>query len=240
MYTLFVLFQATKTKLMKHLFISVCILSTSLVACTSNEKKSDDTIVATDTSVRTSSDTGSVSDATSTSAPVDSATMMKNWQAYATPGKPHEMMAKWNGTWKGKILMWMAPGAPPDSSTAIAVNKMIYGGRYQQSSHSGNMMGMKFEGQSILGYDNSKKIFQSTWMDNMGTGIMMMEGPWDEATKTLTMTGKMVDPSQANGKEITMRHVMRVVDDNHHVFEMYCNGPDGKEYKTMELSMARN
>ncbi len=225
---------------MKHLFISACIVSASIMGCTNNEKKSDDATVNSDTTVRTSSDTGAMSTATEANVPVDSATMMKNWQAYATPGQPHEMMAKWNGTWKGKMLMWMAPGAPPDSSMATAINKMMYGGRYQQSTHLGDMMGMKFEGQSIMGYDNAKKIFQSTWMDNMGTGIMMMEGPWDEASKTLTMTGKMVDASRSDGKEITMRHVMRVVDDNHHVYEMYCNGPDGKEFKTMEISMARN
>jgi len=234
-------FKPPKPKQMKQLFISACFISAMVMSCTSNEKKSEDSMVSTDTSVRVGSDTSAMSSSNDVmSAPPDSATMMKNWQDYATPGQPHAMMAKWNGTWKGKMLMWMAPGAPPDSSMATAINKMLYGGRYQQSTHLGDMMGMKFEGQSIMGYDNSKKLFQSTWMDNMGTGIMMMEGPWDEASKTLTMTGKMVDPSMGNGKEITMRHVMRVVDDNHHVYEMYYNGPDGKEFKTMELAMARN
>lgn len=227
---------------MKQTLITAFLISATIIGCTSNEKKSDDTTtINSDTSVRTSSDTGAMASTNDGAyTPVDDSTMMKNWAAYATPGEPHAMMAKWNGTWKGKMLMWMKPGAPPDSSTATAINKMIYGGRYQQSTHLGDMMGMKFEGQSIMGYDNAKKVFQSTWMDNMGTGIMMMEGPWDDASKTLTMTGKMLDPSQGNAKEIVMRQVMRVVDDNHHVYEMYCNGPDGKEFKTMELAMARN
>jgi len=224
---------------MKQFILTACIISAVLISCTSNEKKGDDTTVT------TSSDTSSTASTTSNmdetpAAPVDSATMMKNWQAYSTPSAPHAMMAKWNGTWKGKTIMWHAPGAPGDSSTATAVNKMIYGGRYQQSTHLGDMMGMKFEGQSIMGYDNVKKVFQSTWMDNMGTGIMMMEGPWDEATKTLTMTGKMIDPSSGTPKEITMRNVMKIIDDNNHLFEMYCNGPDGKEFKTMEIKLVRN
>lgn len=226
---------------MKQIFITACIISATIISCTSNEKTDDATTVNSDTSVRASSDTGTMASTNDGAyTPVDNATMMKNWTAYSTPGDMHAMMAKWNGTWKGKMLMWHAPDTPPDSSTATAINKMIYGGRYQQSTHVGDMMGMKFEGQSIMGYDNAKKVFQSTWMDNMGTGIMMMEGPWDDATKTLTMTGKMLDPSQGTAKEIMMRHVMRVVDDNHHVYEMYCNGPDGKEFKTMELAMARN
>ncbi|MEJ7626693.1 MAG: DUF1579 domain-containing protein [Ferruginibacter sp.] len=228
---------------MKNFIITACFLSAAIMGCT-DEKKTDDSTVTTmsDTSVRTSSDTGTATTSgmnETPSAPVDSATMMKNWQAYATPGTQHAMMAKWNGTWTGKMMMWHAPGTPPDSTTAIATNKMIYGGRYQQSTHTGNMMGMKFEGQSIMGYDNAKKVFQSTWMDNMGTGIAMLEGPWDEATKSLTMTGKMVDPSKGDGKEITMRHVMKVIDDNNQVYEMYCPGPDGKEFKNMEIRMVR-
>ncbi len=229
---------------MKQLFITAFVVSATLLSCTTDEKKSDSTteISSSDTSVRTSSDTGTMSSDNNNaamSAPVDSATMMKNWQAYATPGEPHAMMAKWNGTWKGKTMMWHAPGAPADSSNATGINKMIYGGRYQQSTHIGDMMGMKFEGQSIMGYDNIKKVFQSTWIDNMGTGIVMMEGPWDEASKSLTMTGRMVDPGRGDGKEITLRHVMKVIDDNHHVYEMYGPGPDGKEFKTMEIAMAR-
>jgi hypothetical protein len=35
---------------------------------------------------------------------------------------------------------------------------------------------MPFEGISTLGYDNAKKTFFSTWIDNMGTGMMVMEG----------------------------------------------------------------
>ena len=35
---------------------------------------------------------------------------------------------------------------------------------------------MTFKGTGIEGYDNGKKKFVGTWMDNMGTGIMMSEG----------------------------------------------------------------
>jgi hypothetical protein len=32
-----------------------------------------------------------------------------------------------------------------------------------------------------------KKMFSSSWVDNMGTGIMNMEGTWDEATKSIIL-----------------------------------------------------
>lgn len=52
------------------------------------------------------------------------------------------------------------------------------------------MMGMPFEGHGTLAYDNHRKMFVSTWIDNMGSGIMVLEGTYDDASKTLTLMGK--------------------------------------------------
>ena len=46
------------------------------------------------------------------------------------------------------------------------------------------MMGMPFQGMSTMAYDNGKKTFMSTWIDNMGTGILETEGTYDAGTKT--------------------------------------------------------
>ena len=119
------------------------------------------------------------------------------------------------------------------------MNSMILGDRYQMSKHTGSFEGMPFEGVSITAYDNAKKMFVSTWMDNMGTGIMKLSGTWDAATKTLTSTGTQTDPSR-NGKDCTVREVFKVIDDNNHLMEMY--GPDpmtGKEFKAMEVKYTR-
>jgi hypothetical protein len=168
---------------------------------------------------------------------VDSATAAKNWQAYMTPGKEHAMMAKWVGTWTGEVSMWMAADAPPMKSVTTAKNKMVLGGRYQVSEHSGNFNNMPFEGRSMLAYDNHKKVFVSSWIDNMGTGVMTLEGPWDETSKSITLTGKMVDPS--TGSETDAKEVFKIVDDNNQVLEMYVKGSDGKEFKTMEIKYKR-
>ncbi|HVF81781.1 MAG TPA: DUF1579 family protein, partial [Flavisolibacter sp.] len=95
-----------------------------------------------------------------------------------------------------------------------------------------------FKGTSTTGYDNAKKVFFSNWMDNMSTGIMNMEGTWDEAAKAINFKGKMICP--ANGKECEMREVYKIIDDNTQVMEMY--GPDmktGKEYKSMEIKFTK-
>lgn len=162
--------------------------------------------------------------------------MMKAWQDYMTPGDIHKMIAKSDGKWDADVTMWMAPDSAPTKSKSVCENKMILGGRYQQSVHKGTMMGMPFEGISLLGYDNAKKTFISTWIDNMGTGIMQMEGTWDDATKSINFKGKSVDP--ITGKDIDIREVFKLVDDNNQTMEMYCT-TDGKEMKTMEIKLIR-
>lgn len=175
--------------------------------------------------------------ATYTKLAAQSEAEMKAWMEYMTPGDFHKEMAKWDGEWNEDITMWMAPDAPPMKNTASCVNKMILGGRYQSSTHKGSFNGMPFEGLSTTGYDNAKKTFVSTWIDNMGTGIMTMEGKWDEGSKTLHLKGKQVDP--ATGKEMQVRETFKVIDDNTQKMEMFMTPAGGKEYKSMEIVFTR-
>ena len=161
---------------------------------------------------------------------------MKAMMDYATPGNNHKMLAKMEGTWAATVTFWMQPGAAPMTSTATAVNEMILGGRYLQSRNTGTMMGQPFEGMGITGYDNAKKVFIASWIDNFGTGILLMTGKWDDATKAIVFTGTEVDP--ASGKEFSYRQVVRNPDDNTQIMEMYAN-MGGKEFKNMEIKYTR-
>jgi len=161
---------------------------------------------------------------------------MQKWMDYMTPGPMQQMLAKADGSWNEEITMWEAPNSTPQKMTASCENKMILGGRYQSSTSTGSFNNMPFEGHSLVGYDNIKKVFQSTWIDNMGTGITKLEGPYDPATKTVTFSGKMVDPM--GGKEVDMKQTMKFIDDNTQLMEMYII-QDGKEFKNMEIKFTR-
>ncbi len=166
----------------------------------------------------------------------DSATLMKMWMNYMTPGTFHKMLAKDNGAWTEEATFWMTPGAPPTTSSMSSENKMIMGGRYQQSTHKGTVNGMPFEGISTVGYDNAKKVFFSTWIDNMGTGLMYMEGKYNPVMKNITFLGKMVDPM--SGKDKSVREVFTMIDDNTQTITMF-DSDNGKEYKSMEIHFKR-
>jgi hypothetical protein len=136
---------------------------------------------------------------------------MKAMMTYSTPGEIHKMLAKSVGVWTATVTMWMQPGAPPTTSTAQATNEMILGGRYLQSKNTGDFSGMPFEGISILGYDNAKKMFVNSWIDNFGTGMMYLTGKWDPSTQSINLSGSMVDP--VSGKDIPVRQTTKIVDD---------------------------
>ncbi len=161
----------------------------------------------------------------------------KAWMAYMTPGKMHEMLGKSQGLWSEEVTMWMAPEAPPMKSTITGMNKMIMGGRYLQGMSRGSFNNMPFEGISVVGYDNAKNIFVSSWIDNMGTGMMYMEGKWNDATKTIEYKGSQPDPM--TGKETAVRELYKIVDENNQFLEMFMTPAGGKEYKSMEIKFTR-
>jgi len=161
---------------------------------------------------------------------------MQKMMAYMTPGDMHKQLAKAEGSWTQEMKMWMDPNAAPMEMTASCETKMILIGLYHQSISTGSFSGMPFEGHNVVGYDNIKKVFQSTWVDNMGTGIAFFEGPYDASTKTITFTGKMMEPSE--GKQIDVKETTQFVDDNTMLMTMY-KVVDGKDIKTMEIKFTR-
>lgn len=163
----------------------------------------------------------------------DQAEMMKAWENYMKPGEAHKMMAKAEGKWKTTTKYWMAPGGEPQVSEGEAHAEMIFGGRYLQTNYHGKAMGMPFEGFSLEGYDNAKGVYQTIWVDNMGTGITMAEGVYDADAKEYVMHGTYVNPQTKEDVKYTNK--VRIISDDEFVFEMYMHGPDGSEFKTMEM-----
>jgi hypothetical protein len=74
-------------------------------------------------------------------------------------------------------------------------------------------MGQPFHGIGFTGYDNLKKKYVMSWMDNAATGIMYSEGTYDPATKTFTYVGEC--PDVMNGKYARSRTVDKMIDDKH-------------------------
>ncbi|MBU2492444.1 MAG: DUF1579 domain-containing protein [Bacteroidetes bacterium] len=160
----------------------------------------------------------------------------KVWIDYMTPGWAHNMMAKSVGEWKTETSFWQSPGAEPVKSEGSVNNKMILGGRYLHSEHSGNAWGMEMNGISTTAFDNTTEEFLNTWIDNLGTGLAFSKGKYDKENNTVNFLGKMVDPMA--GKEVEFKQVLKFIDDNTQMFEMYLFD-DGKEFKMIEMKSTK-
>jgi hypothetical protein len=163
--------------------------------------------------------------------------VMETWMKYATPGPNHKLLEPVVGSWNVATTWWEAPGAPPSTWKGSSENVWVLGGRFVQQTITAEMMGQPFSGIGYTGYDNFKEKFIFAWMDSMGTMVMISTGSADATGKVMTFTAEIDDV--LTGKKAAVREVVRVIDNNKHVFEMY--GPDksGKEFKTMEIVYTR-
>ena len=162
--------------------------------------------------------------------------MMEAWMKASTPGEAHKKLDGMVGTWDVTVKSWMAPGQPPMESTGTAVNAWILGGRWMEEKFTGTFMGMPFEGRGFTGYDNIKKQYVGTWMDNMSTAVMVSSGKGGSGN-TYEFTSTMDD--MMTGKPQMITEKVTFTDADHHTMEMWGPGPDGKVYKSMEITYSR-
>jgi hypothetical protein len=168
----------------------------------------------------------------------DMAEMMKKMEELAAPGPEHKTLASLAGEWEAEARCYMAgPDSPPTVTKGVNKGSMILGGRFLQEEFDGDMMGKKFHGVGLTGYDKLNKKFISTWIDDMGTGILVSEGTCDASGKVLTLNGKMDDAMTGEkGKEV--RLVTRIISPNKHIFEMH-DVALGEKSKVMEITYVR-
>ncbi len=161
---------------------------------------------------------------------------MAKWKEYSTPGVGHKVMDHLVGNWDYSLRYWSAPNTPPEESTGTNEVKWILGGRFLEMDVNGTSMGQSFEGMGIMGYDNAKKKYVNTWIDNMGTGMMNATGTYNSETNTMTETGTYTDPM--SGQQ-TFKGVTKFADKDSFTYEMYTVTPDGNEFRNMKINYTR-
>ncbi len=176
----------------------------------------------------------------------NAADMMKQMMELSKLNENHKLLSSLDGNWDYSIKFWMNPdpNAKPQESKGTATRKSIMGGRYvmmdvsgkmQMPGEDGKMKDMMFKGMGMEGYDNVKKKFVASWIDNMGTGIEFSEGTYDPATRSFTYTSEM---EPVPGMKTAIREVIKIADNNHMSLEWYEN-QGSQEKKTMEINYTK-
>ncbi len=163
---------------------------------------------------------------------------MEAYMKAGTPGPQHKQLDALAGSWTYTMKMWMDPNQKtPTESSGTGERRWILGGRFLQEDYHGQFFGQPFTGFGITGYDNIQKKFTAMWIDSMTTAIATSLGTADASGNVITFLSEQLDPATA--KPIKGRDVVRIADNNHHSMEMFKVGPDGKEFKVMELQFTR-
>ncbi len=147
----------------------------------------------------------------------------------------HAVFKRQVGTWNVEMKTFFEDPENPQTNKGTATFKLLFGGRYLQQEYQGEFSGLPFEGRGLSGYDKTKKKFVGTWVDNFETGILMLEGTYDEKTKTLTEHGVSHMPT---GKA-AMRNVTKEIDEDTFVFTMFMKPEGAPEARVMEITYRR-
>ena len=167
---------------------------------------------------------------------MDMQEIMEIYKKLGTPGEPHKLLTKLEGSWSTRSKSWSDPGSPPRESTGSCERKLVLNGHYLQEVYSGDMMGMPFTGISLMGYNNHTKKYELTWADSLSTGIFKFEGTASRDGKTITQECQFDDPVRGPA---VWRTVTRIKDDNTTEFDMFLTPRGKKEEKMMEMTYSR-
>jgi hypothetical protein len=175
-------------------------------------------------------------DKSASGASADKQEMMKKVEAAGAPGPGHKALEHFVGNWKAEVKCWMDPGSPPNISQATAKTSWTMSGRFLEENFQGEMMGKPFRGRTLMGYDNTKQVFNSVWVDDMHTSMFTSEGKGDSGNKIITLEGRTTCPATGR-RDIPMKVVLKVISPDKHTFEMF-DGSKGNA-RTMEITYTR-
>lgn len=150
------------------------------------------------------------------------------------PGPEQAVLMATVGTWDAVVITMGPDGKEArDQGTMTTVKR---GEFHTLDTYEGKFMGMDFTGTGINSYCPIRNKYMSTWVDSMAPSPMVLIGDYDKATKTTKMRGECVGMS---GKLEPCRTTIQVQDADHYAFEMFGNGPDGKEMRMIRLEYTR-
>ncbi len=155
-----------------------------------------------------------------------------------TPGVEHQVLQNFEGQWNVAAKSWMMPDAQPETSFGTSEMKWTLDGRFLKNHFTGDWAGESFHGVGYHGYDKIRKHYVSLWLDSMSTGVFSSTGQYDPKTSTIKDEGGY-SCMMTGEKNKWFRSVWKIYNKDKHTYTMYSKTPEGKEFKSMELTYIR-
>ena len=194
-------------------------------------------VVAAGIAIAGSSDHAPLPSGQPDAAEMDTQAMLQDWVKRNQPGEKHKWFERFVGEWETTTRMTMPGMEDMPASKGKAVYTLMLDGRFLALESEGEFMGMSVKGYGLTGYDNFRNMYNMFWIDSTSTRWYTSRGRVTRDGSTLETYGSLDEPSMNEiGKPV--RYVVRIIDDNTHVFEAWEVG--GVEFKVFEITYKRS
>ena len=153
--------------------------------------------------------------------PQDMQAMMEKSKNITQPGKKHEFLNRFVGDWEVQTRFVMnGKKTPPEKGNASFQWMDNMGGRWLSSKISGTMMGRPSHGFMLIGYDNFKKSFVVTTVNNHDTSMLRSEGDLTRDKKALITYGTLNEYLTGEHDKM-VKYIWRFKSENEFVLEVH-------------------
>jgi len=158
------------------------------------------------------------------------------WEA-PTPGERHEPLRYFVGEWDAEMRMSMTKGTPAEEGAFQSSMRMIMNGMYLEENVTSETPMGTFLGRGVIGFDESRQRYVSTWIDTDGSGIGMSEGYWDEEARVFEFTGEF--PDMMTGELKTSRMMLQIDSENEFHLKEWIYEDDGTRWQRFAAEYTR-
>jgi len=164
--------------------------------------------------------------------------VMATAQQYTQPGPHHEFLERFLGTWETETRFTMAgmEKMPPAPGTIEC--SWLIDGRWIQMQGSGTMFGMRLSTFEVMGYDNFKKSYVLSRVQNLDTAMHNAEGDVDPSGNVLLLYGTL-DEYLTGEHDKMVKTIYRFVSNDEILLEVHDLPIGEKNTKVIEMTMKR-
>jgi hypothetical protein len=153
------------------------------------------------------------------------------------PGPGHAALKPLEGTWRVQMSVYIVLGTrdkPAVSNEIICRREWVAGGRYLRDVTEGTLAGAPYYRQGLLGYSNVDQRYEWVTVDGTNANMMIYLGSTGAGPQVpIIMSGVFTDQGwlgeETAGKAVGMRTVIRIENNDRHIFDLYFTPPGGEE-----------
>jgi hypothetical protein len=174
---------------------------------------------------------------------------MPGWMRRGLPGTGHAALKPLVGVWRARLEIYGTLGRHGDEPPIISEDvttrrKWVGDGRVLEDTTEGTVMGMPIWRAGWLAYSNMERRYEWVTIDNINTTMMSYKSASGSGPRLpISLVGAFIDQGVAGeetvGKRVQMRTVLRIDNNDRHVFELFFTRPGAKETLAARYTYSR-